>query len=513
MDTELRIQKTAKNLIYTWTGYFAVILSTFVGRKFFVMTIGMAYLGVNGLFTNILSCLNLVDLGLSAAITYSLYRPLEEKDEEKITAILSVFHRIYIVIGLIVGVVGISLTPFLSHLIHEIPAEISLSKIQMYYVLFVINNAVSYFLYYKSVLINADQKQYLVELNYSISMILMTGIQIAILIITKNYLFYLVVQLIFTVLKNISISCIANRKYPYICQKSSYHLSREDKQSLTKGVGGMMFQKIGTVVVNSTDNIIISKFINIVIVGVYSNYYSIINALNMVLNQVFKSALSSVGNFNITASREEMQDVFKKSLFVNFWIHGFVSIALVVMFNPLIEIWLGDNYLLSEWVVLILGINFYLNGMRQTSQMFSDALGLYWENRYKPIFEALVNLILSLILVRFLGIAGVFLGTTCSIVFVCLWAEPYIVFKHALQISLTQYFKAYVRYLVLVIITGILTYLIVRLVGIAGFLGFILKGGICVLFPNLVFWVLFQKNESFLFYYDFALSMLKRKNS
>lgn len=512
MDTELRIQKTAKNLIYTWTGYFAVILSTFVGRKFFVMTIGMAYLGVNGLFTNILSCLNLVDLGLSTAITFSLYRPLEEKDEEKITAILSVFHRIYFVIGIIVGVIGVSLTPFLEHLINDIPAEISLSKIQLYYVLFVINNAANYFLYYKAVLINADQKQYLVELNYSVSMILMTAVQIVILIVTKNYLLYLVTQLVFTILKNISISCIANRRYPYIRKKSSYRLSKEDIHGLTKGVGGMMFQKVGTIVVNSTDNIIISKFINIIIVGVYSNYYSIINALNMVFNQVFKSALSSVGNFNITASEEEMSEVFQKSLFINFWLHGFVSIVLVVMFNPLIQIWLGGEYLLPQMVVLVLGINFYLNGMRQTCQMFSDALGLYWENRYKPIFEAMTNLVLSLILVRYMGIIGVFLGTTCSIVFVCLWAEPYIIFKHALHISLTKYFKAYAGYLIIAALAGAATYIIAQFIVWNNFTGFLIKGGICLLIPNFIFFLVFRKTECFQFFYQFGVSMLKRKN-
>lgn len=511
MDTELRIQKTVKNLIFTWTGYFAVILSTFVGRKFFVMTIGMAFLGVNGLFTNIISCLNLVDLGLGTAITFSLYRPIEEHNEKKITAILCVFHKIYVVVGVVVGLVGVSLTPFLAFLINDIPAGISLSQIKLYYVLFVINNAAGYFLYYKAVLINADQKQYLVELNYSICMILMTAVQIIILLVTKNYLFYLVVQIVFTIIKNITISCIANKRYPYIREKSASHLTKKEVHKLTKGVGGMMFQKIGTVIVNSTDNIIISKFVNLVIVGVYSNYYSIINALNMVLNQIFKSALSSVGNFNITASKNEMSSVFEKSLFVNFWIHGFVSISLIVMFNPLIRIWLGDEYLLSQWVIVVLGVNFYLNGMRQTSLMFSDALGLYWENRYKPIFEALVNLILSLILVRFWGILGVFLGTTCSIVFVCLWAEPYIVFKHALHISLVHYFKLYIRYLLLVVVAGVLTYMVAQLILVEGFQGFVLGCVICLLLPNALFFMACRKSESFLFFYDFAKSMLKKK--
>lgn len=279
LDKNLRIVKTAKNLIYTWTGYFALILSTFIGRKVFVETIGMAYLGVNGLFTNILSCLNIVDLGLSTAITYSLYRPLAEKNEEKITAILSLFHKLYSLIGILVGVLGLALTPFLSLLITDLPADIPFSSIQLYYVLFVINNAANYFLYYKSVLINADQKHYIVELNYSVSMILMTAVQIVILFCTKSYLLYLVIQIASTILRNISISIITNKRYPYVKKEPSYRLSKEDKQSLTKGIGGLLFQRIGTVIVNSTDTIIISKFINILIAGIYSNLYTILEFL------------------------------------------------------------------------------------------------------------------------------------------------------------------------------------------------------------------------------------------
>ncbi len=505
----MRIVKTIKNLILSWLGYFAVILATFIGRKVFVDMLGSMYLGVQALFTNILSCLNLADLGLSVAITYSLYKPLAENDTEKISAILSLFHKVYLIVGVTVGVIGLGLTPFLHFFINEMPKGLAYSKIQVYFVLFVLNNSLNYFMYYKAVLINADQKKYIVELNYSINMIAMTVIQILILICFKSFLLYLIIQLIFTGVRNMSISLIANRQYPYLKDKTSYSLSKQDKKELTMGVAGMMFQKLGTVVVNSTDNIIISKFISIIIVGIYSNYYSIISAINMVLNQVFKSALASVGNFNVTAKKEELADVFDKSLFVNFWIHGFCSIALTCLLNPFIHIWLGKDYLLEMKVVIILGFNFYLNGMRQTSLMFNDALGLYWKNRYKPIFEALVNLAMSLILVRFWGIQGVFLGTTCSIIFVCMWAEPYIIFKYVLKRNLAVYFRKYLVYFATSILIGFITYLLCNSIYMDGFLAFICKCSVCVVLPNILFLLIFRKTSEFKYFYNFLTTLKK----
>ena len=502
MKKEQRLVKTIKNLVLSWMGYFAVILSTFIGRKIFVMSIGSDYLGVSGLFTNILSCLNLADLGLSVAITYSLYQPIAEKDYEKIKSIMKVFHKMYMYIGCIVGIIGITLTPFLYCFINDSPSSITYEKIQLYYLLFVINNALTYFLYYKSVLINADQRQYIVELNYSFSIIGMTIVQIFVLILFKNYTLYLLVQIAFTIIKNLVISYIADKNYPFLKEKNVRKLSNSEKKEITKGVSGMMFQKIGTVIVNSTDNVLISKFINLSLVGLYTNYYSIINALNMLLNQVFRSALASVGNLNVTASKNELYNVFKKSLFINFWIHGFTSICLTCLFNPFVKLWLGDKYLLEFSVVLILGINFFFNGMRQTCLMYNDALGLYWENRYKPIAEALINLLFSLILLHFYGLIGIFLGTLCSILFVCVWYEPYIIFKTALNIPIKEYLKKYFEYVIVTFITGLITFFFCYSVKMTGIFSFIILCIICMFVPNTLFLIYYNKSDEFRYFFD-----------
>lgn len=512
VEKEERMHNTLRNLIFSWMGYFVVILSTFVGRKVFVSTIGSVYLGVNGLFTNILSCLNLVDLGLGVALTYSLYKPLAEHNIEKIKSIVHLLHTVYIRVGIIVAGLGLVLTPFLRFFISGIPSDIAYSELQLYYVLFVLNNAIEYFFYYKSILINADQKQYIVELNYSFSVIGMTVFQIIILYVTKSFLLYLLVQMIFSVIKNIAINYKANKLYPYLKDKKVNKLSKEDKLTLTKGVGGMMFQKIGTVVVNSTDNIIISKFVSIVLVGIYSNYWSIINAVNMVINQIFRSALASVGNFNVTASKKQMYEVFRKSLFVNFWFYGWISIGMFSLFNSFMEIWLGDAYLLDFNVVLILSINFYLNGMRQTCLMYNDALGLYWENRFRPIAEALINLVASLILVQYMGILGVFLGTLISIVGVCMWYEPYIIFKVTLKQSLKDYFKKYILYAGVVLVSGIVTYRICAIIVQTGIVGFFIKVIVCVIIPNIFFFVCFHKTEEFCYFYSFIKKMIFKRS-
>ena len=252
------------------------VILNFAVKTVFIKMLNDEYLGVNGLFTNIITMLSLADLGIGIAIPYSLYKPLAEKDEQKINILMNFYKKIYNIIGMVVLLIGLSLTPFLGLIIKDIPDNVP--NLSLIYMLFVIHSASSYFFVYKKFLIDSDQKGYITSrIIFAFSTIL-SIIQIILLVITKNYILFLLASIIMVILQNIYISYKANKMYPFIKNKTNDKLSKDDVKDIKKNVSSLFIYKVGTVIMNGTDNIIISKFIGLIIVGFYSNYVLIINS-------------------------------------------------------------------------------------------------------------------------------------------------------------------------------------------------------------------------------------------
>ena len=503
-----RTKSSIKNLIYAFTGQGAGIIISVLARLVFVKVLTAEYLGLNGLFSNILSMLSLVELGVGPAMTFSLYKPLAEKNAEKIKSLMNLYKNTYRVIGCVMLIIGISITPFLPYLIDEMP---DISNINVIYIFFVINTSISYFYSYKRSLIISDQKSYLATLYRYACYFILNVIQIVVLIITKNYELYLIAQILMTFTENVIVSKKADKLYPYLREKNIKKLSKEDTNPIKKNITAMVAHKVGGIVVNSTDNLIISKFVGLVAVGIYSNYYLITNALNTVCTQIFTSITASVGNLCATESKEKIYEIFEKTLFINFWIYGFASICLFVLFNNFIEIWVGKEYLFSIGVVSIIIINFYISGMRKTVLTFRDALGLYWQDRYKPIIESVINIIASLILVENYGVLGVFIGTLISTLTTCFWLEPYILYKYGIKNNVKKYFSKYAIYTFITIVAGCITVMISEFifynVNIINFVG---KMIICTIIPNLFFFMAFHKSKEFIYFKDLAINLVKK---
>lgn len=440
----MRFFNSVKNLFVSWFSQLFIIAATFITRYYFVQVLGSEYLGINGLFANILSMLSLADLGIGVAISCSLYKPLEENDVETLKSIMSFFRRIYRIIGAVIICAGIAIAPFLRFFIKEIPA--GMDNLYVDYILYVLYIGVSYFTSYKSILIIADQKKYIDTVNYCFWFTCTNVLQIIVLQTTANYSLFLLVQLVCVIIQCVIISGIADRMYPFLKEKNAAKIGAADLAVIKKNTFGMIFQKLGSTVVGATDNLVISRFIGLKMVGLYANYFSIINAVNMLMSQIFTAIVASVGNFNLSASREDMEDVFQKTLFINFWAYGFASISLYNLLNPFITLWLGGKYVLTKDIVFILCLNFYLNGMRQSVLNFRNALGVYWEDRMKPVVEAVVNLLVSIVLVKFFGMMGVFLGTTISVLAVTLWWEPHTLYRYGIRLPMRSYFISYWKY-------------------------------------------------------------------
>lgn len=478
----MRTKKVLTNVITAWCGQFIVILFNLVARYIFVTVLNMKYLGVNGLFSNIVTLLSFAELGIGTAIIYCLYKPLANGDIVQISAYMRFYKKVYTVVGVAVAVLGISITPFIRFFMEK---GIEIDYLRIIYILFVLNSASTYFFSYKQSLVIADQKKYITDIYHNAFKLLQIILSTIFLYVTRDYVIYLIIQILITFFDNLVLSWKADRIYPFL-KTEKKDLSKEEKGAIWKNTSALFIHKVGTVMVNSTDSIILSKFVGIVAVGIYSNYYLISSAVQGFITMVFSSASAGVGNFGAIEDKDKQKELFNIMLYIEFAICGLASVCLLCLWNPFITLWLGNQYLLDDYVVAILALQFYILGKRQVVLMFRDALGLFWYDRYKAVAEAVLNLIISIILVQKIGIAGVFLGTIISNLMTCFWIEPYILFKYGFHANKVKYFLYYLYYFALTLLSVIICKLTCDRLG-DGVVALIIRLLICVSITTVIF--------------------------
>lgn len=503
-----RTESSFKNLIVAFGGQFIGLIISVVTRVIFVKFLSSEYLGLNGLFTNILTMLSLVELGIGPAMAYALYEPLAKHNTEKIKSLMWLYKKAYIVIGIAVLVIGAALIPALPFIITDMP---DIPYINLIYMLFVANTAVSYFYSYKRSLIISDQKRYIATIYRYGFYIALNIFQIIVLAVTGNYILFLVSQILFTWLENFFVSRKADKMYPYLREKNIEKLDEESLASIKKNVYAMVFHKVfGGIATGAVDGLIITRFVNLIAVGIYSNYQLVTQALHTVLSQLYNSIIASVGNLGATGDYAKMTSIFNKTNFVTFWTYGFCSISLMVLFEPFIQLFFGAEYLFTQWEVLAIVIQFYLTGMRKSVLAFRDATGAYWYDRYKPIFELAFKLIFSILLAIKFGVIGVFIGTSISILLTGFWVEPYVLYKHVLHAKLSSYFIRYAGYTALTVAAGFVTYWLAMLIPMGGWAGLILRGILCIVVPNAIFVLVFHRSEDFQYFTGMARSLFSK---
>ncbi|MGE5627281.1 MAG: lipopolysaccharide biosynthesis protein [Solirubrobacterales bacterium] len=504
----MRTKNSIKNVMVALIGQLVNVLSAFVCRTVFIYVLGAEYLGVNGLFSNILSMLSLAELGVGSAIIYNMYGVLAVRDEEKLKSLTAFYAKAYKVIALVVALCGIGLMPFLGTIIGDTP---NIANIKSIYLLFLLNSVISYFFSYKASILMADQKNYIVVIRQQAFKIIQTVIQIFILFASKSYILYLVVQIVCGLASNIIISIKANSIYPYLKEKDIKPLDLNEKKNIYKYVRAAMYHKIGDVVVNSTDNILISHYVGVFWVGLYSNYILILQMLNAFISQVFKAITGSVGNLNALESKEKSYEVYNKIFFLNFWIYGFCSVCLWNLFNPFIMMWLGTRYLLDARIVLLIVINFFIAGMRQCNLTYSDTLGLFWNDRYKPLFESIINLVVSIILLQKIGMVGVLLGTLISTLTTSFWIEPFVLFKYGFEKKTWVYFRLYSKYVIVTLSAGVLTAFACYHISGYSLSAFLLRLLISVFLTNIVFYAYTRNMVEYKSYIELFKGSIKER--
>jgi O-antigen/teichoic acid export membrane protein len=495
----MRTKHSLRNIYMSIFPQLVIAILGFTARKVFLDSLGANYLGINGLLTNVLSALVLVEGGIAISIVYNLYKPLADGNEEKVIALIQLYKKAYSVLAIITLVVSFGLYPFLQNMMKDSGVIPFLTII---YFIFVIKSVVSYLNAHKWSLINADQRGYVLAKSNLIFQIVTILLRILILVTTHNYVFYLIIELISFVLQNIINGRIVNQRYPYIKTKVKYSLDLETKANITRNVKAMFLQNIGGYLVFSTDNILISSLISVAIVGLYSNYTMITQQLDALASPILGGIGASVGNLIATESREKNYLIFKVSLLMNFWIYSLCIIFLYNLLEPFITWWLGGNYLLNNLAFYFILLNFYLNGMRTAIATFKNKAGLFTQDKYAPVIEGGINLISSLIFTKFYGLAGIFMGTTLSTLATVFWTQPVITYRHVFNKPVRDYFIRYSFYSFLTFIIGIVTTMTINFfISSDNFFSLVERGMVSLIIPNLIYSIIFFKNDEFKYLY------------
>lgn len=484
------------------------VIINFIVKTVFIKTLGNEYNGISGLFTNIITMLSLADLGIGLAIPYSLYRPLAEKDNHKIKVLINFYKKVYTTIGIIVLIVGILITPFLDLFIKEMP---DIPYLWFIYILYVVHSASSYFFVYKKFLIDSDQRSYITSRITFISSTILSIVQIIILITLKSYILFLLSSIFFVIIQNIYMSHVANKMYPFIKEKTNEKIDKEDMDDIKKNISALFIYKVGNVISNGTDNIVISKALGIIIVGFYNNYLLIVNSITNVMNQLFNAITSSIGNLVVTTNAKRSKDVYMNLNFMNFWLYGLCGICLLVLINPFIKLWLGEKYLFSFDIILVLIVNFYVAGMQSVTTSFRNAYGLFWKAKFRPIVMIIINLVISIILVKFIGVLGVLLGTLISRLTTTAWLDPYIVHKYGFKQNSKDYYLKYILYFIIFLVTGLIVYYLSTYIIVNNIIVWVLEALVTFIFVNLIFILIFRKTSEFNYFYEKLKNFLNTK--
>lgn len=495
-DTKSRTVNSLRNAATSLGGQILNNLLRFVCRTAFMYTLGKNYLGISTLYANILTLLSIAELGFGTAITYSLYKPLAEGDEARIRSLMQYFRRAYRAIGLAIFGIGMCLVPFLPRLLSRIPTEINIYE---YYLLYLIQTVVSYlFFAYKAVLLNADQKKYITDLIQYVVQITMNVVQIAELILFRSFFAYTVLAIVFAVIQNVITACYVDRKYPYLREKAD-PLSRADRRTIFTQVYATALYKVSSAIGTATDNLIISTFIGTDMVGVYGNYYMIIQVFQNIIDGLVRAFSASVGNLFAVESRQKSEFTFRCLNLLNNFAVAICAVGFLSVFQPFITIWMGEDMLLERTVLIIVVYNFAANYMQLVCNIYNEATGTFVHGKYRAVATAALNLIISIILVRKMGLAGVFVGTIVSRLMTTFWYDPVLLYRRAFQKPVAGYFVRYGVTILLISVCAGAVYVLGKPLAahpVAALLG---KGVLAIAVTSAVFWLVYRRSEEYAF--------------
>lgn len=502
-----RTQNVTKNLMVGIISKAFLLVATFVTRTLFIRILGAEYTGISSLYSNILSLLNLAELGFGSVLTYELYKPLRDNDEEMVAALVALFKKIYSVIIVVISAFGLLLVPFLKYIVKS---DLNQTDLLIYYLLYLTDSVSSYFVAYRTMVIEADQKQYVTNLTEIIARFAMYIFQSVYLVVTRNFLGYLVIQVLFTIIKNAALHFLSLKMYPFLNQKKVTTKKPLNTGRIYKNVKAMCVTKISGVILNQTDSIIISILLGTIYVGYYSNYYMLIVYVNSIYYIITTGIEASIGNLNAEGDADKSYDIYRKLNFLMSCINTVCVTIFLCVVQDFVAVWIGTEYQQSLLLVVALLSTFYLQQAMSVTSIYRQTLGLFEAAKKAYPIMAIFNICFSVLLGRFIGVAGVAFATGLSRLLTVFWYEGKVVFnqlKHGLKEYLQNQFVA----VVVTVITAGLTYATIGLFPYHGVVGLILKGVSSVLCCVIMLWIVYHKQAEWKWMITFAQKIIKKK--
>lgn len=512
-----------KNIITLYMSQILVIVLNFVTRTAFVYVLGEEYLGVNGLFTNILSMFSLAELGVGTAIIFKLYKPIEEHNEPRIIALMKLFKKVYVIIGWVIVGLGLLCIPFLPYIIedYETFERLSINPIFVL-LLYVFNSASTYWFFaYKQAIVRAHQKSYLLTIwGYGVS-IASALAQVVVLITTRNFILYIAIVIVFNILRNFIYAWIANKKYSYLKKQTDEKINKAEIKDLFKDCGALFIYKANYAVINATDSIVISVISGLSAVGIYSNYHLLMTNIKALLHTIFDSIEASIGSIHATGNIEWKRTIFSAVNFVAVVIYGFVGIVVAAVGDDFIKFWLGSDYLSNSFTFggkvyyyslpLFLGIELFLTGYTVFLGKIRNSFGLFRQLKFRPILGMIINLVVAVVLTPIIGLPGPVIGTIVANLCTIMIFDPIVIIKNELHTSIPKYFLKNLWYIAVTLVAGVLAIWSASFIPVDNFLMLIVRAIVCAFVVLVVYLIAFARSAEMKILIGFLPDGIKKK--
>ena len=490
-----RTKNATRNVVFSGMSQMMYMLVPFIMRSIILNYLGVEYLGLSGLFRSILSILNLAELGVGSAMVFSMYKPIAEDDVETICALMKMYRLFYRIIGLVILSIGLVLTPFLPHLIDgELTADVNL------YVLYFMSlgsTVLTYWLFaYKNCLLTAHQREDIASKVAMIVHFIEYSIKILVLILFRNYYIYLVIQIVAQVVVNILVALRVNKIYPNYSPRGD--LPKEKMLGIATRVRDLFTSNFSYVVSNSADTLVISSFLGLEVLAIYQNYYFVISSLKTLIEVIVGACIAGIGNSLVTESPEKNYKDLKKLTVLFGWLMSISGAMLLCMYQPFMQIWMGEKNMLEFEYVICFVVYFYSIGMNKLLSMFKDAAGIWKIDKWRPLTAALVNLALNLATVKWLGMYGVLLSTVISIVFIQIPWVIYNLFRAVFpHENMWEYIRLYCGIVVVELICCVSSWFACSWIDLGVWPTLIINALISFAISNVIFFVVFGRSDSF----------------
>lgn len=512
-----RTKNSMFNVLSGLGGQLLNIILKFVCRTIFIQTLGVEYLGINGLFSDVLSMLSIAELGFDTAISFRLYRPIADNNTRKIREYLLFFRTVYRIIGLFIFCLGLLFIPFLRYVIKDYDSLEGLGvDASFVFILFLIQNVSSYlFFAYKSIILRANQKSYVLNVvGYGIT-IASNLFQILSLLLFKDFTIYLLVLLFFVILQNLINARLATHFYPQFFDYQNERLSVAERKELFKDCAALFVYKVNNIVMKATDNIVLSAFVGLTIVGLYSTYLMVFVAVIGILNTTFRAVKASIGNLFATDDLEKKYFFFEVMNFVTIVLYGTAAVCIAVTSNEFITCWIGEKYTIPQPFPLLIGIELLVTGLKLNLGQIRQVSGIFKQLWYRPVIGSFINVVASIILVQVWGISGVITGTLLAYIFANLMVDPVVIHRYTFKCfkPVRYYYSKNVMFIVLLGIIGFVAYYLCTMISIENnILSFLVHLFVCLISVIPFFCLVFRNRAEFQYLSTVAIKTIRARN-